>query len=93
MKVTFLILRILVLVSLGLSCIPEATLKVSTTDDDISISATLVEDGVRIENLGGINCLIFVTSAEGEQQFELAAGQNVAVSGVSQPFEVSAVTL
>ena len=35
----------------------------------------------------------FVNSPEGEQQFELAVGQNTTVAGISQPIEVSAVRL
>lgn len=32
-------------------------------------------------------------SPEGEQQFELAVGQNTTVTGISQPIQVSAVKL
>jgi hypothetical protein len=45
-----------------------------------------------IENVGGVDCLVFVSSSGGEQQFELAVGQNTTVTGVSQPIEVSAVS-
>jgi hypothetical protein len=46
-----------------------------------------------IENVGNVDCLVFVNSPEGEQQFELAVGQNTTVTGISQPIEVSAVKL
>jgi len=84
MKATFLICCILALALVGLSCAPEATLEISITE---------VDNGVMIENVGNVDCLVFVSSPEGEQQFELAVGQSVTVSDISQPIEVSAVTL
>ena len=82
MKATFLICCILALVLVGLSCAPESTLE---------ISATEVDNGVMIENVGNIDCLVFVSSPEGEQQFELAVDESVTVTDISQPIEVSAV--
>jgi len=84
MKATFLICCILALALVGLSCAPEATLEISITE---------IDNGVMIENVGNVDCLVFVSSPEGEQQFELAVGQSVTVSDISQPIEVSAVTL
>ena len=84
MKSTFLICCILALVLVGLSCAPEGTLEISVTE---------IDNGVTIENVGNIDCLVFVSSPEGEQQFELAVGESVTVTNISQPFEVSAVTL
>jgi hypothetical protein len=46
-----------------------------------------------IENVGNIDCLIFVSSPEGEQQFELAVDESATVTDISQPIEISAVTL
>ena len=83
MKSTFLILCILVLVLVGLSCAPEDTLEISLTE---------IDNGVMIENVGNVNCLAFVSSPEGEQQFELAVGENITVADISQPIEVSAVS-
>ena len=83
MKATFLICCILALVLVGLSCAPEARLEISVTE---------VDKGVMIENVGNIDCLVFVSSLEGEQQFELAVGENVTVTDISQPIEVSAVS-
>lgn len=45
-----------------------------------------------IENVGNVDCLVFINSPEGKQQFELPVGQNKTVIGISQPIEVSAVT-
>lgn len=84
MKSTFLICYILALVLVGLSCAPEGTLEISVTD---------VDNGVMIENVSNIDCLVFVSSPEGEQQFELAVDESVTVTNISQPLEVSAVTL
>jgi len=83
MKATFLICCILALVLVGLSCAPEATLEISVTE---------VDNGVMIENVGNVACLVFVSSPEGEQQFELAVGENITLTDISQPIEVSAVS-
>ena len=84
MKATFLICCVLALALVGLSCAPEATLAVSVTE---------IDDGVVIENTGTADCIAIVTSPEGEQQFELAVGESVTVTNISQPIAVSAVTL
>jgi len=59
----------------------------------LEISVTEVDNGVMIENVGNVACLAFVSSLEGEQQFELAVGEDITVTDISQPIEVSAVTL
>ena len=51
-----------------------------------------MDNGVMIENVGSVACLVFVSSPEGQQQFELAVGQNPTVNGITQPIEVSAVS-
>jgi hypothetical protein len=82
MKATFLICCVLALALLGLSCAPEGTLEILVTE---------VDNGVIIQNVGNIACLVFVSSLEGEQQFELAVGESVTVTDISQPIDVSAV--
>lgn len=84
MKTTFLICCIVALALISLSCTPGATLEVSASERD---------DGVVIENVGNVDCIVFVRSPEGEQQFELAAGESVTVTGLPEPIEVSAVSL
>ena len=84
MKSTFLICCILVLALLGLSYTPGTTLEISVTQ---------AENGVLIENVGNVNCLFFVSSPEGEQQFELAVGESVTVTDIAKPIEVAAVSL
>ena len=84
MKATFLICCILALILVGLSCAPGATLEISVTE---------VDNGVMIENVGNVDCLVFVSSPEGEQQFELTVGESVTVTDIPKPIEVSAVTL
>jgi len=66
---------------------------ISVTEDALSVSAMLVDNGVRIENAGDVDCIVIVTSPEGEQQFELAVGESVTVTGITEPIEVEAVTL
>ena len=82
-KATFLICCILALVLISLSCAPEGTLEISVTE---------IDNGVMIENVSNIDCLVFVSSPEGEQQFELAVGESVTATNISQPIEVSAVS-
>ena len=74
---------ILALALLGLSCVPETTLEISVTE---------VDNGIMIQNVGDVACLVFVSSPEGEQQFELAVSESVTVTDISQPIEVSAVS-
>ena len=83
--VTVVTLGILLVVSilLGSSCAPRGSLGISVTE---------LDNGVMIENVGEVDCLFFVSSPEGQQQFELAVGQNTTVTGLSQPIEVSAVS-
>ena len=84
MQTRLLICCIVVVALLGLSCTPETTLEISVTE---------VDDGVMITNVGTVTCLVFVSSPEGEQQFELTVGENVTVTDITKPIEVSAVTL
>ena len=74
---------ILALALLDLSCAPEATLAVSVME---------IDDGVLIENTGTADRIAIVTSPWGEQQFELAIGESVTVTGITEPIEVSAVS-
>lgn len=79
-----LISCILFLALIGLSCAPQTTLDISVTE---------LNNGVVIENVGNVNCIVFVNSPEGEQQLELAVGQITTVTGISQPIEFSAVSI
>lgn len=83
MTVAFLICCALALALLGLACAPEAVLCVSVTQ---------IDEGVVIENTGTADCIAIVTSPQGQQQFELSAGENVTVTNISEPIEVSAVS-
>jgi len=93
MKATFLICCILVIALSGLTCTPEDSLSISVIEDALSVSAMLVDNGVTIENVGDVDCIVVVTSPEGERQFELAVGESVTVTGITEPIEVEAVTL
>jgi len=59
----------------------------------LAISVTEVDGGFVIENTGTTGSIATVTSPEGEQQFELKVGENVKVTNISQPIEISAVSL
>lgn len=84
MKATFLICCILALTLLGLSCAPETTLEISVAE---------IDNGVMIENVGDVDCIVFVSSPEGERQFELTVGESITITNITKPIEVSAVSL
>ena len=52
-------------------------------------SVSDMDGGVVIQNTGSIPCLVFVSLPERVQQFQLAVGENVTVTGVAQPIDVS----
>ena len=39
----------------------------------------------------GVDYIVYVRSPEGEQRFELAAGESVTVTGITKPIEVGVV--
>ena len=84
MKTTFLTCCIVALTLISLSCTPGATLEISVDEAD---------NGVVIENVGNVDCMVFVKSADGEQEFQLATNETVTVTDISQLIEVSAVSL
>ena len=84
MRIAILICCIVVLgvlALIGLSYTAGISLGVSVTD---------IDNGVIIQNVGNIPCLVFVSSPEGVQQFEVAVGKDVTVAGVAQPVDISA---
>ena len=89
-KATVLICLVLVAL-LGSACPLDGGPRISVSEDSLEISVTEVEGGIRIENLSGIACVIFVRSPKGEQEFEVAAGESITVTGLTTPIEVRAV--
>jgi len=86
MKIAILICCILalaLLALLGLSYTPGISGGVSVTD---------IDNGVIIQNVGNVACVVFVSSPEGKQQFEVAVGRNVTVTDISHPINVSAAS-
>jgi len=86
MKIAILICCILALVLLaliGLSYTPGISFGVSAID---------IDNGVIIQNVGNVACLVFVSSPEGVQEFEVAVGKNVTIIDISQPVDVSATS-
>jgi len=92
MKPIFLMCRVLVLALSGLACAPQTLPSISTTDDSLSVSVSEVDDGIMTENLSTAPCIVVVSSPEGEQRFELATGENVTVTGITEPLEATAVS-
>ena len=60
MKKAFLISCVIILALVGLSRTPDTTLDISVTETD---------DGIVIENTSGVDCVVFVSSPEGEQRY------------------------
>jgi len=86
MKIAILTCCVLALVFLalaGLSYTPGISLEVSVTD---------VDNGAVIQNVGNIPCLVFVSSPEGVQQFQLAVAENVMVTGITKPIDIGATS-
>ena len=48
------------------------------------VRVTGIDNGVMIQNVGSIPCLVVVNSLEGEQQFKLAVGANVTLITLSR---------
>jgi hypothetical protein len=77
MRIAVLICCILALAMLalvGLSYIAVSPAEVSITG---------IDNGVIIQNVGNVPCLVVVNSLEGEQQFQLAVGANVTLITLS----------
>jgi len=83
MRPVVMVLVILTFALLGLLCAPGATLEISVVE---------VSNGIKVENVGNIACLVFVNSLEGAQRFELAIGQSIIIPDITKPIEVSAVS-
>lgn len=86
MRIAILICCILALVFLaltGLSYTPGTSLKISRTE---------LDNGVIIQNIGNIPCLIFVSSPEGVQQFQLAVAEKVTVTDITKPIDIAATS-
>ena len=75
----------------GLAWPPETGPRISIAEGSLEIAVTEVEGGVLIDSLSGVACIVFVRSPEGEQEFELAAGESVTVTGITGPIEVGVV--
>jgi hypothetical protein len=86
MRIAILICCILALVFLtltSLSYTPGTSLKIFRTE---------LDNGVIIQNMGNIPCLIFIGSPEGVHQFQLAVGADVMVTDVTKPIDVAATS-
>ena len=46
-----------------------------------------------IENADSVACTVFVSSPEGEQRFELAIGESITATGITERIEVAGVSL
>jgi len=86
MRIAILICCILALALValtGLSYMPGTSLRISRTE---------LDNGVIIQNVGNVPCLIFVSSPEGVQQFQLAVAEKVTVIDITKPISVAATS-
>lgn len=86
MKIAIVICCILALALLaltGLSYTPGTSLEISRTE---------LDNGVIIQNVGNIPCLIFLSSPEGVQQFQLAVAEKVTVTDITKPIDIAATS-
>lgn len=83
MKKASVVCCILALILVGLSCTSGTTLGISVTE---------VNNGVMIKNVGNVDCLVSVSSPEGDQQFGLSVSESITVTDMAEPIEVSVVS-
>jgi hypothetical protein len=86
MRTAILICCILALVFfalVGLLYVPGISFGVAVGD---------IDNGITIENVGNVACLVFLSLPEGVRQFQLAVGENVTVAGVAHPVDISATS-
>ena len=93
MKAKILICCVLALTFSALSCPLDTDPGISVTEESLAIRVMEVEGGITIENLSGVACIVFVRSPEGEQEFEVAAGESVTVTGITPRIEACSVSL
>ena len=89
-KVAALLCMVLVC-SLGAACPRDAEPRITVTQQSLAIRVTEVEGGITVANLTDVDCIVYVRSPEGEQQFELDIGESVMVTGTTSPIEVGAM--
>jgi hypothetical protein len=77
------VLALALLVLVGLSYTPGTSLEISRIE---------LDNGVIIENVGNIPCLVFVISPEGVQQFQLGVAEKVTVIDIAKPISVGATS-
>ena len=90
-KAALLALCVLGVALMGFQCPPGDGVSVTIDDEAIGISVVEVEGGIEITNTSEVAIIVFVTSPEGEQLFELEAGEVIRVTGITAPIEVGTV--
>ena len=88
MKPALVALCVLCVLVMGAQCPPGDGVSVTIDDEAIGIPVVEVEGGIEITNTSEIDVIVFITSPEGEQQFELDVGESVTVTGITGLVEV-----
>ena len=91
MKAALVAVCFLCVLVMGAQCPPGDGVTVTIDDEAIGLSVVEVDGGIEITSTSEIAVIVFVTSPEGEQQFDLDIGESVTVTGITTPIEVWAV--
>lgn len=86
MRITVLVCCILALTLLALIGLSYSL------GTSLEICRTELDNGVMIQNVGNIPCLVFVSSPEGIQQFQLAVAEKVTVIDITEPIDIAATS-
>jgi hypothetical protein len=60
--------------------------------DTLEISVKETVDGIIIENTGDVDCIVFVTWTDHQEQFDVAVGENRVIANTPKPGNISAVS-
>ena len=73
---------------MGFQCPPADGVSITIDDEAIRIRVVEVDGGIEITSTSESAVIVYVRSPEGEQQFELAMGESVPVTGITAPVQV-----
>ncbi len=84
-------MKAIILVAIAIALVLALIVTLYPSNNVLEISVSQLDNGIKIDNLGNIDCLVFINSPDGEQRFELAIDQSLVIMNISKPVEVSAV--
>ena len=90
-KTACLVSCVLAPVFLGCRCTPGNSLSISVTEDELKVSVTEIDNGIEITKVSKLASIVFVSSPEGKQRFELDIGESVTVTDITKAIDVAVV--